>query len=529
MTTPPPAISFDVGLLRRLHPATFIIEFARAIGRFLWAIIVVFVLSVTDGKGDSSEIFFAAIGILGGVSALVRYWTTSYAVIKDHLVVKTGVFQKQVRTIPIDKVQDIQMVRNLLHRVLGITDLKIETAAGVGAECELSAVSLKEADRLRYEILGSHAGVRERSSVAGFVGPGLAPIPVQPEHPQIYHARIGDLALLGSTENRLFAFIAWLSGFFALGSQIDIGALLLRIERSFSWVPFLPTFREALIAALVIVAMFLGWIAAIATSIVGYWNYTVRSSGEQLTRQFGLLTQHENNVPLRRIQAVRLRGTWLSLLIGFCQVQVRTAGSAELTGEHVMFPIVRKREFASIVRHLFQKVDFDSVRWKPISRRSIRRGFFLHLWPGLIFGALFSVPLSYQIVPTGSHPLDGLTFTDWGSTFARFALAWLVASVALAYARFRGAGYDQLEDFWICRTGVFTRSQLVVPLAKIQTVRVTQSYFQRRGGLATVVVTTAGSFGSGALWDLPFREALELADWLAAGGSRSELFMVDGV
>lgn len=93
MTTPPPAISFDVGLLRRLHPATFIIEFARAIGRFLWAIIVVFVLSVTDGKGDSSEIFFAAIGILGGVSALVRYWTTSYAVIKDHLVVKTGVFQ----------------------------------------------------------------------------------------------------------------------------------------------------------------------------------------------------------------------------------------------------------------------------------------------------------------------------------------------------------------------------------------------------------------------------------------------------
>jgi putative membrane protein len=119
------------GLSGRLHPAAILV---RSVGQLLP---LAFVLIAGD-----TPAFVAGI-VLGGtvLVGVVRWWRLTWRLDAAALVVEEGLLQRRRRVIPLDRVQSVDLVRGLRHRLFGVTELRVEVVGGTGSEGRLEALS----------------------------------------------------------------------------------------------------------------------------------------------------------------------------------------------------------------------------------------------------------------------------------------------------------------------------------------------------------------------------------------------------
>jgi len=92
-----------------------------------------------------------------------KYW--KYELGEDAFKKESGVIWKKYVSIPYERIQNVDINRGVLARILGLSDLQIQTAgssavsygrgglAGVGAEGRLPAVGKDTAEKLREELV----------------------------------------------------------------------------------------------------------------------------------------------------------------------------------------------------------------------------------------------------------------------------------------------------------------------------------------------------------------------------------------
>jgi membrane protein YdbS with pleckstrin-like domain len=91
-----------------------------------------------------------------------------------------------------------------------------------------------------------------------------------------------------------------------------------------------------------------------------------------------------------------------------------------------------------------------------------------------------------------------------------------VVGVAVAPVwRYRVHRWEAAFDVVYTRTGWFSRTWLLVPVSRIQTVDTEQGWIERALGLATLKIATASHAGSSKLAGLPVGVAIGLAEDLA--------------
>src|SRR6185503_14051289 len=81
-------------------------------------------------------------------NTLVHYLTLRYRLADGRLEIRSGLLNRQARVIAADRVQNVEMVRNVFHRLSGLVEVRIETASGTEVEGLLSALSVADAEAL---------------------------------------------------------------------------------------------------------------------------------------------------------------------------------------------------------------------------------------------------------------------------------------------------------------------------------------------------------------------------------------------
>ena len=71
------------------------------------------------------------------VGALIKYWSYRYRLDKDELVIREGIVFRNERHIPYTRIQNIDCVQNPLHRLLRVSEVRLETAGGEKPEAIL--------------------------------------------------------------------------------------------------------------------------------------------------------------------------------------------------------------------------------------------------------------------------------------------------------------------------------------------------------------------------------------------------------
>lgn len=478
----------------RLHPLTVLLEVGQVAGRLIWFLALVLVVGWLGGRQADPGTWLFVLAGSGALLALVRYLSLRYWVDAGRLVIRSGLLSQQVRTIPLDRIQNVELRQNAVQQLAGVVDFRIETAAGPEAEAHLAVLSLEAARRLKARLLAGRAGAEGTTVPARVV---------------VWRAGLGDLLLLGATSNRAGAILGAIVGLlFFLGQQLPQYFEAAQ-ERA---VGLVGTVSPVLGAVVLLGAMlFLGWLLSILLTVVGYYGFRLtREPDGRLRRRYGLFSRFETVIQPARIQLLRLGASWLRRRLGYWEVAARTAGTAfegRGAGSALLCPLLRASRLADFSAELLPGLDVGAVEWRPVSRATIRRGLIRYL---------------FAVLALVGAAAGALGPWAWTALAPALPAAWL-----LALRRYRVLAYARHAGHLVARAGVLHRSITVAPESKIQWVGLTQSPFQRRLGIATMTVATAA--GAAEIVDLEEDDAVALQRGLSGAASAAGAWLPDAV
>jgi len=469
---------------RRQHPLVILVNALKGLRHMLLPAAAVFVVRGLDqGFVWSWWILLAVAGLfaLSVIVALWRWFFFWYYYQDNALHTKSGCFIKKHRHIKRERVQTVNLRAGLIYRAFSLATLNIETAGGYQEpEIKVEALTLPTARALQAELKGSkkeNSGEEED---------------VEEKETGLYHADLKTLFVAGMTSGGVGVVmsiaLAVFSQFFFLIPD--------------DWIEDVVTAgigASLLVLALVLFSFFLAsWIVSIVRYIIRYAFFTVDFDGEELQITHGLIIRRQLSLKLYRVQAVSIIEGIIRQPFGFATVELEVAGgSAYDEGTRVtLFPLLRRNQVDDMLAQTLPSFVYRGSL-NEIPPRALRRYLFRGLAPLLV-------------VPIGAyfHPLAWL-----GLVLAPplFALAWL---------RYKDAGYALDNDRLITRSRVLSRTTGRVARPQIQAFAVNRNILQRLRRLATIqqTVVSAPSKMVYQVKDLEAGDAVGLFSWF----SRSE-------
>lgn len=494
-TTPEPAPGLrpgpthEFGEWRRVDPRTPLVYAVPVVvfGGF-------YVMSTMGAASRGDRIGAAVEGLivplLGVVAVVVRYLTGRYVIVDGALRWKVGLLVHKATDIGLDRIQDVEVTRPLIARIVGLAALNVSSAGGAG-EIKLQYLDHQVAERLGAHLQHLIALERHAAAVQGFsTAPTVGVPPV---------GRAADATPLHRVETRELA--AW---------------------AAYRLWPMVPVFLAAVVAAFVVdwkaVLAIVPTLPLVLISIVkpllDRTNLTVSIDATSLFTSEGLTTVRRTSTQRERVQLVFAHQLWLQRLRG--SETVRYA-SADVTLDRregavreelaLNVPADTWGTMAATVAHR-QVIGPDWLRPKPraaavASRvRCVGLGVAVGL-VGAIVTLAFGEPLIALVVAVVST-LVGLAVGVWRGERRVAVEGWAVTPRDL-----------------LIRHGVLRRTTLLLFAEKTQAIDVLSGPLQRRLGLVTVVVDVAppGRASSVVIRDVTVVEGDELLTALTASGS----------
>lgn len=489
---------------QRLHPLSWLFVLLRQLRNFGLPI----VLLLFTGRGEQNPAdWIAVFGACGlALVAVWQYYTYRYGFLEHALVIRSGLLQRNLRLIPFDRVQNVVLQQNLLHRLAGVATLRLESAgggAGGEPEAEMQVLRLAEAHAVEARV---RAGATR--SLGAMPRPAEGSDATPP--PPWLELPTSELVRLGLISNRGMLVVA---AAFALLSQaggeamqyfVDQTTGLIRLGLTHAEVWHLgPPAYAVLGLALLLALLAVVRLLSVSLAILQFHGFRLAQADRELRVERGLLSRVRGHLPMRRIQSYTLTESLLHRGFGRQSLRIDQASSvgganSEAHSLRDLLPIARPPTLEAVLVRLLGPGRWPLEGWRPLHPRAWWRVF--APWAGLL--------LVVTAVWVGAAGLQGL----WVLLALPFA-AWRARLWARysAYALHRGV---------ICfRQGWWSRHWRFAEVRKLQALRLEQGPIDRRHGMATLLLDTIGATATEPALRIPFlplAEALALAERLRA-------------
>jgi uncharacterized membrane protein YdbT with pleckstrin-like domain len=148
-------------LVLDLHPHWW--YFAKAMLATVVAVLLAMVVLVEVPNGwDWLKLITAVLVLAALVWLAERYvhWVTTYFILTtDRVIYRRGIVAKKGMEIPLQRINTIFFNQRIFERLLGLGDLKIESASRTGAEV---FEDIRNPDRVQHEIYAQMEAVEQR-------------------------------------------------------------------------------------------------------------------------------------------------------------------------------------------------------------------------------------------------------------------------------------------------------------------------------------------------------------------------------
>lgn len=490
------------GLEHRLHGLSWLFVLIAQLKQFILPLLVL----LFAGRGDRNDLWgLIAVGVLVLVS-LAEYFTYRYRLLDDAIVIRSGWLHRSRREIPYARIHNVNLHQSLLHRLVGVAEVRLESAGGVKPEAQMRVLRLEQAEALE-------ALVRRRGHAAADAGAqaeSAAPLLAMSD---------GDVARLGLISNRGMLLVAAAFGAFAqtgenvFGAVVDRwGKLVFGGLREFAGqhADDSPLLIALAVASLILLAMAALRLLSVLLALLQYHGFTLREGDGRISVERGLLARYRSSAKPRRIQSWSLQEGVLHRWFDrrSLHVQTATAQRGGEPGQHALkelAPVATPAACDALIRHFLPQHGWGELDWQPLHPRAWWR----MAIPGLLLLLLASAGLYFRFGPWGLLPLALLPVQLWRARKLARACGWACNGRLVAW-----------------RTGWWSKRWNFAEIGKIQALRLTRSPLDRRTGMAGLLLDTAGASPFGAplhLQHLPAAAAEALHARLAAQVARSSL------
>ena len=461
------------------------------------AITLVFVGSVGTEVGFSSALVAAGIG--GAIALALAYEFAyyrryQYTFTDDTFDIESGVLNRREREIPYGRVQNVDISRNVIQRLLGLSAINLETAGGGSTEAAIRYVTADAAttiqDELRRRKRGDDqrrrtgaeaADSAERDSTDGdseATDSATTREVDEPNEELLFEISPSELALAG-----ILSFDPRVPGllFAVFTGSIPFVSPVVPEPAAVATTGLDPTLVLFVMGVVLLVGLVvLSWVVGAISAVVNYWGFRLTRSETELRYERGLLQRYSGTIPFEKIQTVTISDNPLKRRAGYATLAVETAGyapgQANDRGSEAAVPIAGHDR----IRRLAAEIDGCETGGFNQPPKRIRRRYLAR----------------YLIALAG---VTGLLYAASISVTRLAALPWYLPLVGVflapiaAHYKWLHRGYRLGTNHLVTRNGVWNRETKRVPYHRLQTVIDSRTLFQRRWRVATVIGDTAGS------------------------------------
>jgi putative membrane protein len=484
-----------VGPPERLHPLFLLTGLGGSLRGMAGGYALIGYLIVSGRWGTAlfamlALLLFMAVGVF-------LYWRRfGFRVGANEIRIDSGILSRTHRSIPFDRIQDVDITQGPIARLLGLARVKFETGASGGEEeGALQAIRLDRAEELRDLVRA-----RRTKPVAVDAETAVQEAEAEP----IYVMSLRRLLLAGTFNFSL----ALLAGLFGLSQTVGDAMGFDPFKRSF-WQSVLSAggpIRDYILAHQVATAIvgfvtliLVGVVTGVVRTVLTDYGFRLDRTGVGLRRRRGLFTRTDVTLPVKRAQAALVATGPVRDRLGWRELRLQSLAKDEGgKSSHVVAPLARDGEVGRILKELEWPALPEPVPWIRVSRAYVST-----LAIGLSPLVLVAIANFFL------QPLAGAAII--------VALAVAVATRWLAWTR---TGYAVDGERLLIRTGWWKRRITILPARKIQSVDLRESFVSRAFGIAALQFGVAGGGLTGhSIPAIPRGEARKLRDRLLDFGS----------
>ncbi|MFC5828988.1 PH domain-containing protein [Nonomuraea insulae] len=477
---------------QRLSPKVLLIDPVRMLPSLLLPLVgVLFV-----GGFSARSYGYAAAGVIAAVVyAIIRWATFTYEIIGDRLETKRSLISRSVRTIPLERIRGVDVSTPPMHRLLGLTVLKIDTgASGDAEEAKLAGITRVEAERLKAVLLRRTAEPETHvHDAATPSGPKERSIIGVPRRWLLYGPLSGAYLLTP------FAFVGGAVGLaFQWGDELGFSQ-----DTAWSAGEWLWGHPYLLLAVAVLLVLAMPFAGGLMYAIFN-WDFQLKRRDGYLVAERGLINRRSVSLESQRVRGYEIVDGLAERWARVARVWAIVTGLGDSETRGQLLPDVPRQVAFQVTRDAIGPYQAALRRHPPVARQ---RRLFRAVFPWFALAVVSAV----AVWLTGS-------MLWWILLVLTLLLAGVGVPLGLDRYASLGHGYDGVR--LAVRSGSLRRSQAVVERRAVVGWRLRQTWFQRRAGVLTLIAGVGAGKGGYSAIDVSKAQAVDFPaevtpEWLA--------------
>lgn len=467
---------------RRQSPLAIVLLGLRAVRSLGIAQIALALFFIVRGAADGRLVLVGLVVVAGFAAiSVLSWWRYTFQLVDGELVVTKGVLRTDRLTVGVGRIQSIAIEQELLHRLTGLVKVVVDTAGSAQAEFTIDAVERPVGEELRRRATEADA-VRAASGAGDAV---TSTVPEATTERIVFRHTPRRLAVAALTMSP-WAGIALLFPLIAVADQVlepfgeDLSDVAPDVDvNGVAW---------WLAPVVVVSAVVFVTLLNLGRVFLADWQLTLRTDDDTVRRTSGLLSLTSTTSSVDRVQVLTSRQNPLQHRVGLQDVELSNAGAGDLR-----LIGCSDGEFATTAA---------LAGLAPVSELALDR----RVHPAEVWLRARNTSMLATAVAGAAYLLVG-----WWAVVA----FGVVPPVWWATRRHVRNHRWSLGSELATSSRVITSSTRQAMLRKTNAVRVTQTIFERRRGLANVeLVTAAGTVTVGMV---PIEEANAVRDVILHG------------
>lgn len=458
---------------RRLHGLSWLFGLTVGIKQMVLPLIALFFFGRRDNDPGPFGPYLVPIILTALlVRALWQQWTYRYGFGPHGLVIREGLVFRNVRQIEYARIENIDTERGLLHRLLGVAEVRVQTSTGGKPEALISVLDLPAVQEMRAKVFAD--------------GKPGEPLAAATEETTLLHLPSGELIRYGLIDNRGMIVVAagvgllHESGLLSFNRESLEG--MLQSSSAAGLVALGLMMQVALGALAILIGILAVRVLSVVLALVTLHDFRLTRHDGDLRARYGLFTRIALTLRTRRIQAVHQTQSLLHRWFDRVTLNVDLAGDsgggeqqdANKARARWLAPVCAASAAPALIAAALPSIDLSDVPdWQPLAPRA----------RGRIFRRTAALAVLILTGPAIWYLREGAVVV----VLACIPLAWMHAHLYTKHTRWALA-----NDAVMFRSGWLTRRLTIVPRDRVQALSIDASPFDRRSQMANIYVDTAG-------------------------------------
>lgn len=435
----------------RNHISSVIMNVFKTIKEFIFLYIIIIVR-----PNPGTLLVLIVLFILTIVFSFIKWYKTYFYIKEDTLIYETGLFQKKVLSLSMDKIATIDFSQNLIQKIFNTYRLKIDSGSTQAKESEIDIV-------LKKSIAINTKDILLKSSQEDNLNTTNA---------TVFKASFKELFLTAITKNNLALGIGI---FFSLSAFLDDILKLFNIEFKdtlYSYIKLEQVIKQSIPSLIVsMVKVFLiVWMLCIVLSIIGtiikFYDFKVYKAKEHIRIEYGLISTKSYSLPVNNVHALILKQNLFKQKLGLYNVEVSSIGYGnEEKEEAILYPIANKKLLNTLISELLPELQ---IQWEVSSA------------PKNTLSNFIIVPLIISITALSIITL----------IFNKAAILFLLLPLIIisSYLNYRNSAIGFNNKILTSISGGFNKRICTVKISSIQSLSIKSNYFQRKKKVGTYII-----------------------------------------